>query len=204
MAASVTLAGGSRQTRIGIDSMASIHVSSDLEMFQELRPCKPFVVKGMDGGVLEATLSGRLELHLDSNGVQSMVTVEDVYYHPGFAASLLSLGCLTKLGWIFHSDKDVTFVITPANHKVSLRQDHRVSMLHCTAVLGAREQGHLYSVDDGAAAAAEMELQRVAVSSVGELVRLHEQLGHVGFDRMVVMLEKQATEGLASRCPLQC
>ena len=198
MAVGVAVVAGRGQKRIGVDSMASIHVSSDIDMFLELKPCEPFVVKGMDGGQLEAALSGRLELHLDSNGVQSTVILENVYYHPSFAASLLSLGCLTKLGWVFHSDKDDTFVVTPANHKVSLRQDHRVSMLHCTATLGAKEQGHLYSVHDGAAVAAEPE-ERVAVSSVDELVRLHEQLGHVGFDRMVVMLEKQATDGLARK-----
>jgi hypothetical protein len=192
MSAGAASISGSRQKRIGVDSMASVHVSSDIGMFLELRPCEPFVVKGMDGGELETTLSGRLELHLDSNGMQSTVILENVYYHPNFAASLLSLGCLTELGWTFHSDKDATFVITPADHKVSLRQDHRVSMLHCTATSGAQNQGQVYSVHDGIE-------EHVATNRVMELVRLHELLGHVGFDRMVVMLEKKATDGLASK-----
>jgi hypothetical protein len=187
-------AGGAGVKLIGVDSMASIHASSDKDMFLELKPCEPFVVKGMDGGVLEASLSGRLQLHLNSNGVQSTVVLENVYYHPSFAASLLSLGCLTELGWTFHSDKDATFLITPANHKVSLRQDHRVSMLHCTASSrsGVKDQGQVYSVHEGTAA-------REATGVVLELIRLHEQLGHVGFDRMMVMLEKQATDGLARK-----
>lgn len=195
MSVAAGAATDARVKRLGMDSMASIHVSPDIDMFLELRPCEPFLVKGMDGGELEASLMGRLELHLDSNGVQSTVVLENVYYHPNFAASLLSLGCLTKLGWSFHSDKDSTFVITPANHKVSLRQDHQVSMLHCTATSGAKGQRQVYSVHDGAA---ERE-ERVATGRVLELVRLHEQLGHVGFDRMVVMLEKQATEGLTPK-----
>ena len=200
MSVGAAATSGSGQKRIGVDSMASIHVSSDVDMFLELKPCEPFLVKGMDGGELEASLSGRLELHLSSNGVQSTVILEDVYYHPGFAASLLSLGCLTKLGWTFHSDKDATFVITPAGHKVSLRQDHRVSMLHCTATPGTKEQGHVYSVHDEAAAAAESDSEeRMTSSQVLELVRLHEQLGHVGFDRMVVMLKRQATDGLMAK-----
>lgn len=183
---------GTKAKRIGVDSMASISVSSDIDMFLELQPCEPFLVKGMDGGKLEACLSGRLKLHLDSNGTQSTVVVDNVYYHPNFAASLLSLGCLTKLGWTFHSDKDATFVITPAKHKVSLCQDHCVSMLHCTATSAIKDQGHVYSVHDGTA---ERE-ERVISDRVLALVRLHEQLGHVGFDRMVMMLEKQATDGL--------
>jgi hypothetical protein len=187
-----------QQKRIGVDSMASIHVSSDIDMFLELKPCEPFIVKGMDGGVLEASLSGRLELHLDSNGVQSTVVVEDVYYHPSFAASLLSLDRLTKLGWMFHSDKDAAFVVTPAKHKVSLCQDQRVSMLHCTASTVTRSQRHVYNVQDEAAPAA-VPADSTASGAVLELVRLHEQLGHVSFDRMVVMLEKQATEGLARK-----
>ena len=194
MSAGAGILTGAGVKRIGVDSMASIHVSSDIDMFLELKPCEPFVVKGMDGGELEASLSGKLKLHLDSNGVQSTVVLENVYYHPSFAASLLSLGCLTELGWTFHSDKDATFVITPDNHKVSLRQDHRVSMLHCTASSGANDQGQVYSVHDGSAAS-----ESEATGCVSELVRLHEQLGHVGFDRMVVMLEKQATEGLARK-----
>jgi hypothetical protein len=193
MSARAEAVTGARAKRIGVDSMASIHVSSDIDMFLELKPCKPFAVKGMDGGELEASFSGRLKLHLDSNGVQSTVVLENVYYHPNFAASLLSLGCLTEQGWIFHSDKDATFVITPANHKVSLRQDHRVSMLHCTAATaGAKGQGQVYSLHDGAS-------EREATGRVLELIRLHEQLGHVGFDRMVVMLEKQVTDGLSSK-----
>jgi len=186
---------GSGQKRIGVDSMASIHVSSDIDMFLELKPCEPFLVKGMDGGELEACLSGRLELHLDSNGVQSTVILDNVYYHPNFAASLLSQGCLTEQGWSFFADKDGAYMVTPANHKVSLRQDHRVSMLHCTATSAAKGLGHVYNVHDGAA---EKE-ERVATDRVLELVRLHEQLGHVGFDRMVVMLEQQATDGLTSK-----
>ena len=185
-----------RPKRLGVDSMASIHVSSDIDMFLELKPCKPFAVKGMDGGELEASFCGRLKLHLESNGVQSTVVLENVYYHPNFAASLLSLGCLTEQGWTFHSDKDATFITTPANHKVSLCQDHRVSMLHCTAsgTSGAMGQGQVYSVHDGAA-----DHEREATGRVLELVRLHEQLGHVGFDRMVVMLEKQVTDGMSSK-----
>jgi len=185
---------------LGFDTMASISVSPDIDMFLELQPCEPFVVKGMDGGVLEATLCGRLELHLNSNNVQSTVTVENVYYHPGFAATLLSSGRLTKLGWVFHSDKDDTYIITPDGHKVSLRQEHCVSMLHCTASLGGREQGRLYSVHNGdIASTATGSVQRMAVSGVDELVRLHEQLGHVGFDRMVTMLDKQVTVGLVRK-----
>ena len=49
MAAVTAFAANRRQKRIGVDSMASIHVSSDIDMFLELKPCEPFVVKGMDG-----------------------------------------------------------------------------------------------------------------------------------------------------------
>jgi transposase InsO family protein len=186
---------------IGVDSMASIHVSSDIDMFLELQACEPFVVKGMDGGELEACLKGRLELHLDSNGVQSTVVLDNVFYHPSFAASLLSLGCLIKLGWAFHSDQNSTYMLTPANHKVSLRQDRRVSMLHCTATSGVmrHRDGQVYSVHDGAAEDGPEQREPQASSRVVELVRLHEQLGHVGFDRMVMMLEKHATDGLVSK-----
>ena len=136
---------GTRQKQIGIDSMASVGVSSDIDMFLELKPCKPFLVKGMDGSVLEACLGGRLELHLDSNGRQSTVILENVYYHPSFSMTLLSLGCLTELGWSFHSDQDSTYIVTPENHKVSLCPDHHVSMLHCTATSGAKRQQQVYS-----------------------------------------------------------
>ena len=192
---SVGTAKGKGQKQIGVDSMASVHVSPDIDMFLELKPCEPFLVTGMDGGELEACFGGRLELHLDSNGKQSTVILDNVYYHPNFAASLLSLGCLTEVGWAFHSDEDSTFIVTPAKHKVSLRQDHRVSMLHCTTT-SVTSGGPVYNVQEGTAVASE---ERMVMTRVDELVRLHEQLGHVGFDRMVVMLEKQATEGMGTK-----
>jgi hypothetical protein len=190
MAVSALTATGIGEKCIGVDSMASIHVSSDVDMFLSLQSCKPFLVRGMDGGELEASLSGQIQLHLSSNGKQTTVVLQDVYYHPKFAACLLSLDCLVKLGWSFHSDQQGTFLITPCSHKVTLHQDQRVSMLHCTATAtsGDRPRESAFSLSAAS-----------GVSAVDALVRLHEQLGHVGFDRMVVMLEKQATDGMACK-----
>jgi hypothetical protein len=193
MAVSSAKTSGTVEKEIGVDTMASIHVSADVDLFLSMRSCKPFLVRGMDGGEIEASLCGEVQLQLTdrSSGKQFAVTLQNVYYHPKFAASLLSVDCLVRLGWCFHSDEHGSFLLTPGHQTVILHQDQHVSLLRCTSgATGSRPVESVYNTSSAGTSTA---------TAVDALVRLHEQLGHVGFDRMVVMLEKQVTDGMARK-----
>ena len=78
--------------------------------------------------MVTTVLKGRVEIHLEVNGEHVSFIVNDVHYHPSFAANLFSLIKLTKQGWEFHSSKKKTSMLTPTGHEVTLNTEHRVSV----------------------------------------------------------------------------
>jgi hypothetical protein len=170
---------------IGIDSMASLNISGKKGLFTSLRRCAPFTVAMADNGVVEVSHVGTMELHINVTPEQTIsILVDEVYYHPRFSANLLSLHWLTQHGWCFSSSKEETFLLTPDKLKVRLNKDHRVSVLRCTSAGVSQGANKVYSVGE------------LVWSSADDLVRLHERLGHVGFDRMVRIITAETTIGL--------
>lgn len=172
---------------IGIDSMASLNISGTKHLFKSLRRCAPFNVNMADDGVVEVSQVGTVELHINVTPEQTIsILIDEVYYHERFSANLLSLHWLTQHGWGFGSSKDETFLLTPDKLKVRLNKDQRVSILRCSSGSGGASQGDnkVYSVGE------------LIWSSSDDLVRLHERLGHIGFDRMVRIIKAETTVGL--------
>jgi len=170
----------------GIDSMASIHISSNTALFtQGLRQCKPFKVTVADGREVEISQVGSIELHVDvARGQTVTFVIDDVHYHPNFGANLLSLHWLVESGWKFFSSKDGTFLLTPHDElKVRLRKEDRVSVLRCRSSIGGRRD-QIFSINE------------LVWDSAADLVRLHERLGHMGFDRMVRIIKADHTDGI--------
>ena len=172
----------------GVDSMASLGISGNKDLFTSLHPCEPVVVSGMESGsTVTATLCGSVELHLRTeNGDSVSMVVDDIYYHPSFAANLLSWNVLRTKGWELHSDKAETFVLTPCGNKVRLSIRDRVSILNCTGDKSESEikepaAGQVYTVAS------------TAWNTADELMELHNRLTHVGFDRMVRIVKSGAT-----------
>jgi hypothetical protein len=168
----------------GVDSMASLNVSGVKALFTRgLRKCEPVLVNMADNGQVTVTQRGSVELNINVAPGQTMTyVIDDVYYHPRFAANLLSLDWLTKSGWEFSSSKAETYLVTPDGLKVRLSKEHRVSILRCNSAGGTK--GSVYSVG-------ELEWD-----SATDLVRLHERLGHIGFDRMVRIIRAEMTSGI--------
>jgi hypothetical protein len=179
-----------KQLRVGVDSMASMHISGDASMIFGLEECDPVSVLGMDGGEVTTRLRGRMELHLDANGRKSTVVVEHVYYHPKFAANLLGMVKLSKLGWKLVCEEGNSCVVTPAGHKVPLHTGQGVTMLHCAVRAKVDSTGSAQGVVCTAASPPSAEAL--------ELLRLHERLGHASWNRLAEMMKKKATLGLAS------
>jgi transposase InsO family protein len=167
--------------------MASLNISGTKHLFKSLRRCAPFNVNMADDGVVEVSQVGTVELHINVTPEQTIsILIDEVYYHERFSANLLSLHWLTQHGWGFGSSKDETFLLTPDKLKVRLNKDQRVSILRCSSGSGGASQGanKVYSVGE------------LIWSSSDDLVRLHERLGHIGFDRMVRIIKAETTVGL--------
>jgi hypothetical protein len=168
----------------GVDSMASLHVVGTKALFHRgLRACKPFPVTVANGDEVVISQVGSIELHIDvALGQTATFVVDDVYFHPKFESNLLSLHGLTEKGWKFSSEKEDTFLLTPGDGlKVRLRKENKVSVLRCS---GGAGQHKVFSV--GA----------LVWGSAADLVRLHERLGHMGFDRMLRIIKADSTEGI--------
>jgi hypothetical protein len=92
---------------------------------------------------------------------------------------------LRRKGWEFHSTPEATRVLTPGKKEIKLRTKGRVSMMDSmTPVMPAAASNRVYG-------AREMDC-----SSADSLVRQHERLGHVGFDRLVALLKTGAVQDI--------
>ena len=190
--AAAAVSVGQAVRELGIDSMASVNVSGSKALFTRgLRPCRPFSVRMADDGEVQVTQVGSIDLHINVRPGQTVTfVIEDVYYHPKFGANLLSLHWLTEHGWDFSSSKAETFLLTPGDRlKVRLNKEKRVSVLRCcesTTDLKDSKGNRVFAIG-------ELEL---VWDNATDLVRLHERLGHIGFDHMVRILNTKATTGL--------
>lgn len=175
-AASATVCGW------GVDTMASLHVSGDRTLFSSgLQECTPVSVEVADGSFVTATHVGDVQLTVKtSNGEEITLPIRGVHFHERFSANLLSWNALAALKWELHSTKQATFVLTPGRrHKVMLNTRGGVSVMdsrgNCAFSIGTSP-----SVSENATS----------------LLRLHEKLGHIGFDRMMRLMKEESTLGL--------
>ena len=164
----------------GVDTMASIHVSGNRHQFTALRKCAPVKVRMADDGVVTVTHSGTVSLRVPtSSGDTVKFAVDNVYFHDHFTTNLLSMNVLREKGWEIHGTQQETYVVTPGGNKIELSTVGRVSVMG--AVGPSPSQPCVYSVDT------------VNTDDSDAAVRLHERLGHMGFDRMVTVIKSGTT-----------
>ena len=167
----------------GVDSMASCHITGNRTLLSGVRTVAPVIIKVADGADITVTQKGTTSFRVSSaDGIKQVnVVVEDVYYHERFTANLLSMGVLRQLGWEYHSTLKETYVITKGKTKVMCSNKGRVSILETVS----RER--VYAA-----------ISPVAYRTVDDLVRLHEQLAHVSFNRMIEAVKSGKIEGVGS------
>ena len=168
-----------------VDSGASMHITGNKDVFETLpRRCAPVKIEVADGAFVVTMMKGSVRLRMrnaaDTRNVSTLI--ENVYYHDRFNVNLLSWGTLKDLGWKLNSDSTGSVVTTPGNNQIALRTGERVLVLEGCA------PERVYSALGGDVA--------VTDSRVLELQRMHERLGHVGFDRMMQLIKVGKTRGL--------
>jgi hypothetical protein len=171
-------------TTWGVDTMASLHCSGNRSLFKNLRRCPPIRVTVADGGFVEASQQGEVQLRLRVAGSGSglNVTIKDVYYHQSFNANLLGMIRLVKQGWSLHASKSEAYIVTPGGNKVLLSLQDNVATLPGLEGPEEDRKGRLYRVRGD-----------IVFGKAQDLVRLHQRLGHVGFKRLLQIVKKGAT-----------
>jgi transposase InsO family protein len=176
------------ETSWGIDTMASMHVSSNKKLFSSLRRVTPVSVTVADRGIVTADQCGTIKLRLPVPGTKDqhvLLLVKNVYYHPSFALNLLSWGILKEKGWKLSSDKEGTVVVTPGGNRVLCNTAGRISAIDGCGVIEDNTEAVDTSVSESNRAYSALGL---AQTSVKDLVRLHEVTGHSSFSRMIRMI----------------
>jgi transposase InsO family protein len=168
----------------GVDSMASLHATSNKALFVgPLKTCSPIHVMMANRTFVTVTQYGSVIVRIRSNsGKVFKMPIDRVHYHPSFSTNLLSWNVLRELGWQMHSSKDASFLITPGGNKIHLLTTGRVSMLR-----NVREPNTTGEVP------CVYALGTLSGYNVKALVRLHEKLGHITFKRMVHLMKGGAT-----------
>jgi transposase InsO family protein len=176
----------------GIDSMASLHISGQRQLFHSLRRCRPVAVEVANGDVVTAQHRGPVTLRvMSATGQPLRMVIDGVYYHERFAANLLSWDTLRLKGWELHSTPLGTKVTTPSKKQITLRTKGRVSIMESAAPVASLGS----TIRERVCGVREMDC-----SSADALMRQHERLGHMGVDRLLALLKSGATEDIGRLC----
>lgn len=192
----------------GVDTMASIHVSGNRHLFRSLRKCQPIPVEMADGRTVTVMQKGSVTLRIHTaDGRPITIVVDDVYHHASLPYNLLSMLELRSKGWEMHITSDEVNVATPAGDRIILGTVGRVSVIQTHP----DPQDRVFSLGYTSGTISDTDHQ-----GIRNLVRLHERLGHMSFDRMVTALKAETTLDLgklglsgsalveARRCILEC
>ena len=172
----------------GIDSMASVHISGDKRHFNSIVDCKPMHVKVANGRSMTVTQQGTVSLQVTAkDGLPVAFTVKNVYHHPSFS-NLLSWNKMRRDGCSMKCPpgEGTTIITSPAGFEFCLSTVGDLSVLH-TAEPSQTER--ISSVEPNAAP---------SIDTVDKLIRVHERLGHMGFDRMICTIKTGATLGVGT------
>jgi hypothetical protein len=179
----------------GIDSMASLHLSGNKSLFTGgLKRCQPVKVQVANSEYVTAMYQGTVYVRVTTEGGQQLrIQFEKVYYHEQFSSNLLSSQVLNKQGWSFMSLPTKSYVQTPGGNRIMLDTQGLVSMMKCdpvsVSVSGTEQANAAAATSDSQV----MNLGQVSSTRVDALVRLHHRLGHVSFNRMILIMEEGTT-----------
>ena len=178
---------GLRDESLGIDTMASTHISGNRSLFRTLRECEPIGIEVADGTVIVANRCGTICITVEVDGGRTVkIPIHGVYYHPSFAANLLSWGMLREDGWSMKSSPEESYVQMPGGARLSLSTEGRVSVLHSVSALGKSSMPE----DHGARRVYQLGSHpKLTTPNVAALIRLHEKLGHMSFARMIQVMK---------------
>ena len=174
-------------TAFGWDTMASVCISGNRDIFSTLRKCPAVQIKTADGSIVTATQSGTVAMRVTTDqGKTIRVPISDVLFHERFASNLLSGERMTKvLGWTFTSDPTSTWVETPGGNRITLSSRGRISVL-----MGAAPE-RVYE-------SRGTQQGKARDSGPNSLVQLHRRLCHMSWSGMMELMRCDSVHGLGT------
>jgi hypothetical protein len=171
-----------KQTSWGVDSMASLHCTGDRKLFSRLHLCRPVRVLAANGGHIWVRERGLVTLAIrTAEGASVRLQLNNVAYHESFSENLISWGVLQAQKWTLHAGPNGSTLTTPGGNVIALRTQGRLSVLET----------------ESAAPEVTMSVGSVNTGSVRKLIQLHERLGHIGVDKMAIIVKAGHTLDLA-------
>lgn len=198
---------------LGIDTMCSIHCTNNKKLFAgKLRAVAPVQVTVANGEIVEVSRAGTLMLSVlaTKEGGSGKVhkkefRVEDVYYHPTFATTLVSWGKLFTTGWKLRAGKDTgNALVSPGGWQIKLGYSSRLLMMatdNRETVMAAPTSGKQTAmavnvVGEQCLLVGHAEVVNSATSGGAALLREHERLGHMAADALIKFVKARASDGV--------
>lgn len=170
----------------GLDSMASISLSGNRNLFSSLKRCAPVAIETADGAFITASLVGNIELRLQAinKSTPILVRVPNVYFSERATANLLSLQKMVgkEQGWKFKSTAEGSQVTTKGNNIVNCCTKGNVTLLEHA---GAERVLAIPAVHTPA-----------NIQSPEAVFLLHCKLGHLPFNKLESICAKQTTRDI--------
>lgn len=173
-----------RTTAHAVDSAATVPTICDKKALTNVRQCSPLPIKMANGEIVSAKYVGDLRLRLPvyKENRHVTVTIRNVYYHEKFDANLLSWDLMKEDGWRMKSCKRATYLTTPGGRRIRASTRGRLTILDHAPPRPARVMA---------------AVSRSVCRTASDLVRWHERLGHVSWDRLRRMCRMRLTGGMS-------
>jgi len=172
-----------------LDSGASIHITPDSSDFYDLKPIPPRSIKGIRGSSINATGIGKIRLYLSKGNT---IILDPALYVPEVAVRLISVLVLgsgpQKL--VSHFDGDGCWLTNRSGTTVASGRISPISRW-------------LYSIDIGT----PLVEHSFIATRVPDLETWHRRLGHVNYQSIVDMSDKDMAKGMhinLSSAPPKC
>ena len=166
-----------------LDSGATIHISPDASDFYNLKPILPRSIKGIGGSSINATGVGKIRLHLTKGNA---IILDPAVYVPEAAVCLISVLVLgsgpQKL--ISYFDGEGCWITNRSGATIASGKVSPIGR-------------HLYSIDIGS----PLVEHTFITTRVPDLKTWHHRLGHVNYQSIVDMSNKDMAKGMHVNLP---
>jgi hypothetical protein len=167
----------------GMDSMASLHCTGNKKHFATLRKCSPIPITCANGDKIYVEQFGRVKIRVTSEkGNAITIELDEVYYSPDMDINLISSTTLART----------------IPHTNVLQEGGKGMLIYRGIRIPLSTKGNILTLNGGATAMIFSAVRERIISDISELFTTHVRLGHIGFDRMIKMIELQKSRGVGT------
>ena len=175
-----------------IDCGASRHFSSDRKAFTNLVEITPSPIRAADGRTFYASAKGdmRISLPMGPDEKPTSLTLQNVYYSPNMAYTLISVSRMDRTGYIVHIEDGTCTISTPRPKSRVIGRIPRVDGLY-----------RVSSTNSDSVSVAAVASKPISIN------QLHERMGHINHEDLRHMVKTGMVTGIVldlTSVPEQC